>query len=299
MNIVCLGHITFDITFPTDSFPKENKKTRYFEKTECAGGPSSIAAFLLGKWGMEPFIVGQIGNDDYGRKIKKEFVSNGVNTKYLQLSDEIETSHAFILANRSNGSRTIFSYVPRNEGMKPFELEEKPDIILIDGHEYEASKKILEKYPEAVSIIDAGRSKKEIITLAKMTDYVVCSKEFAEEVTGIRINYADNSTLVNLYHNMESIFKGNIVITLEDKGCLYSLDGKIKIMPSIKVKTVDSTGAGDIFHGAFTYGIAQGFDFEKILKYANIAGALSVTKVGGYKSIPSLEEMEAVYNEVN
>ena len=299
MNIVCLGHITFDITFPTDSFPKENKKTRYFEKTECAGGPSSIAAFLLGKWGMEPFIVGQIGNDDYGRKIKKEFVSNGVNTKYLQLSDEIETSHALILANRSNGSRTIFSYVPRNEGMKPFEIEEKPDIILIDGHEYEASKKILEKYPEAVSIIDAGRSKKEIITLAKMTDYVVCSKEFAEEVTGIRINYADNSTLVNLYHNMESIFKGNIVITLEDKGCLYSLDGKIKIMPSIKVKTVDSTGAGDIFHGAFTYGIAQGFDFEKILKYANIAGALSVTKVGGYKSIPSLEEMEAVYNEVN
>ena len=73
MNIVCLGHITFDITFPTDSFPKENTKTRYFEKTECAGGPASIAAFLLGKWGMQPFIIGQVGNDDYGRKIKKEF----------------------------------------------------------------------------------------------------------------------------------------------------------------------------------------------------------------------------------
>lgn len=299
MNIVCLGHITFDITFPTDYFPKENTKTRYFEKTECAGGPASIASFLLGKWGMQPFIIGQIGNDDYGRKIKKEFLANGVNTKYLQLSNKAETSHALILANRANGSRTIFSYVPKNNAMVSFDLEEEPNIILIDGHEYEASKKLLEKYPEAISIIDAGRSKKEIIELSKMVNYVVCSKEFAEDVTGIKINYNDKATLINLYQKMTSKFKGQIVITLEEKGCLYSLAGKIKVMPSIKVKTIDSTGAGDIFHGAFTYGIAKGFDFEKTLKYANIAGALSVTKVGGYKSIPSLEEMEAVYSEVN
>ena len=299
MNIVCLGHITFDITFPTDSFPKENKKIRYFEKSECAGGPASIAAFLLGKWGMRPFIIGQVGNDDYGKKIKKEFILNKVNTKYLQLSDKAETSHAFIIANRSNGSRTIFSYVPKNNAMEHFVLEKTPDIILIDGHEYEASKKLLKEYPNAISVIDAGRSKKEVITLAQMVDYVVCSKEFAEEVTGVKINYENKSTLVSLYRKMEDNFKGNIVITLEEKGCLYSIDGKIKIMPSIKVKTVDSTGAGDIFHGAFTYGLAKGYDFEKVLKYANIAGALSVTKVGGYKSIPSLEEMEAVYNEVN
>ena len=299
MKIVCLGHITFDITFPVDSFPKENKKTRYFEKTECAGGPASIAAFLLGKWGMKTFIAGVIGNDDYGRKIKKEFVLNNVNTKYLELSEKAETSHALILANRNNGSRTILSYVPKNSKMKPFTLAKAPDIILIDGHEYEASKKMLETYPQAISIIDAGRCKREVIELAKMVNYVVCSKEFAEEVTGLKINYEDKISLAHIYRKMEEIFKGNIVITLEDKGCLYSLNNKIKIMPGLKVKTIDSTGAGDIFHGAFTYGVAKGFDFEKILKYANIAGALSVTKVGGYKSIPSLEEMEAVYNEVS
>ncbi len=299
MNIVCLGHITFDITFPVDAFPLENKKTRYFEKTECAGGPASIAAFLLGKWEMKPFIIGSVGDDDYGRKIKKEFILNDVNIKYLELSKEAETSHALILANRINGTRTILSYVPKNKRMKPVALKEVPDIILIDGHEYVASKDLLEKYPNAISIIDAGRCKKEVIELAKMTDYVVCSKEFAEELTKIKIVYENKNTLVDIYQKMESIFKGKIVITLEDRGCLYSLDNKIKIMPSIKVKTVDSTGAGDIFHGAFTYGLAKGFDFEKVLKYANIAGALSVTKVGGYKSIPSLEEMEAVYNEVN
>ena len=67
-------------------------------------------------------------------------------------------------------------------------------------------------------------------------------------------------------------------------------------MPSIKVKALDSTGAGDIFHGAFVYGIAKGFDLEKAVRYANLAGAISVTRIGGRYSIPSLDEMEENYN---
>ena len=68
-------------------------------------------------------------------------------------------------------------------------------------------------------------------------------------------------------------------------------------MPSIKVKAVDTTAAGDIFHGAFTYGMAKGFDFEKTLKIANMAGAISVTRIGGRNSIPTEDEMREVYNE--
>ena len=93
------------------------------------------------------------------------------------------------------------------------------------------------------------------------------------------------------------MFSNTIVVTLEAKGCLYKMNGEIKIMPSIKVKPVDSTGAGDIFHGAFTFGIAKGYDFEKVLKLSNIAGAISVSRIGTRASIPTLEEMEAVYNE--
>ena len=70
MKILAVGHITYDITFPIDSFPKENTKVRCHEKTECAGGPAAIAAFLLGKWGQEVMIAGLVGNDDYGKRIK-------------------------------------------------------------------------------------------------------------------------------------------------------------------------------------------------------------------------------------
>ena len=66
-------------------------------------------------------------------------------------------------------------------------------------------------------------------------------------------------------------------------------------MSSIKVKALDSTGAGDIYHGAFLYGLTQNFDIEKVVSYANLAGAISVTRVGGRYSIPSLEEVENKY----
>lgn len=298
MNILCVGHITYDTTFPTDSFPKENTKVRYHEKTECAGGPAAVAAFLLGKWRQDVSIAGLLGNDEYGRKIKNEFSLNRVNTKYLVLDEQIDTSHSLILANRTNGSRTILMYVPKYANLKPFNPNEKPDIILMDGSEYEASKELLKKYPDAITVIDADRDKKEVIELAKEVKYLVCSQSFAEKVTGIKIDFNNKLTLVQNYNKMESMFKNNIVITLEANGLLYKYNNQIKIMPSVKVKTVDSTGAGDIFHGAFVYGIANKFEYEKTLKFASLAAALSVTRVGSYKSIPTLEEMNDVYDEI-
>ena len=149
------------------------------------------------------------------------------------------------------------TYRPQTMKMKRFKLNFKPDIILIDGQEFEMSKEIIMKHPNSISVIDAGRATDEIIELSKMVNYVVCSKNFAEEVTKIKIDYSDNRTILNLYNKMEKIFQNTIVITLEDKGCLYKSDGVVKIMPSPKVKAVDSTGAGDIFHSAFVYGLVK------------------------------------------
>ncbi len=298
MKILCVGHITYDTTFPTDSFPKENTKVRYHEKTECAGGPAAIAAFLLGKWGEDVSIAGLLGNDEYGKKIKNEFSLNRVNTSNLVLDKNIDTSHSLILANRVEGSRTILMYVPKHAKLNPFIPNEKPDIILLDGHEYEASKDLLKKYPDAITIIDADRDKKEVVELAREVKYLICSKTFAEKVTGIKIDFNDKLTLVQNYTKMEEMFKNNIIITLEENGVLYKYNNQIKIMPAIKVKTIDSTGAGDIFHGAFVYGLANNFEYEKNLKYAVLASALSVTRVGSYKSIPTLKEMNDIYDEI-
>ena len=298
MKILCLGHLTYDITMPVTNFPIENTKTKITNKNEGVGGPATIAAFLLSKWGLDVSMAGIIGNDHYGNVVKKELSLNRINTDYLHTSDNYETSVSVNIANGENGSRTLIVYDNKNEEMPDFELDFTPDIILIDGHDYEASKSILKKYPKAISIIDAGKEKREVLDLCKMTDYVVCSKDFAESVSEMKIDYNNKHTLVDVYKKVESLFKNKVIITLEENGCLYRIDNKIKLMPSIKVKAIDTVGAGDIFHGAFVYGLANGFDLEKTLKYSNIAGCLSVTKNGNYDSIPLLKEVEDVYEEI-
>lgn len=296
MKILCIGHAAYDITIPVEEFPKENTKNRVNNRVECGGGPASNAAYLLAKWGMDAYFAGVIGNDAYGNKIINELESVGVNTKFLEKNSNYQTTSSYIIANEQNGSRTIFTCRSENMKMRDINIDFEPDIILIDGQEIDVSKKMLNLYPNAISIIDAGRPKDEIIEISKLVNYLVCSKEFAETVSKIKIDYENVNTIVDVYTKLKKIFNNNIIITLEDKGCVYEDSGIIKVMPSIKVHALDSTGAGDIFHGAFTYGIAKKFGLEKTLKYANLAGAISVTRVGSRYSIPDLNEMENRYN---
>lgn len=293
MKIICLGHATYDVTYPLDEFPIENTKNRVQERIECGGGPASTAAYLLGSWGEDVYFAGVVGDDYYGHKIKEEFERVNVHTDYLELRQDHDTTSSIVLANRANGSRTTFAYKPKAVSMNSFELDFEPDVILIDGQEYERSLELLKKYPNAITIIDAGRDRKEVIELSKLVKWLVCSKDFAENVTGIKIDYNQPETITMVYKKLKDIFQNEIVVTLEDKGCFYNNE----IIPSIKLKSIDSTGAGDIFHGAFTYYLAKGYDAVNVLKLANYAGAISVSRIGTRNSIPTKEEMEAVYNE--
>ena len=297
MRILCIGNASYDITTPVEHFHIENLKIRVHDRVECGGGPASNAAYLLGKWKCDVAFAGVVGNDIYGSRIKKELESVGVNIKYLEINKELLTTSSFILANRENGSRTVFTYRPSEMKMTPIDIKYEPDIILIDGQEYDISVDVLKKYPNAISIIDAGRDRKEIIELSKMVNYLVCSEEFAEKVSEMKFDFDNFNTLVDIFNKLEEKFKNTVVITLGAKGCLYKLDNEVKLMPSIQVKAIDSTGAGDIFHGAFTYGIAKNYEFEKVLKLSCIAGAIAVTRIGGRNSIPTMAEMREVYNE--
>lgn len=297
MNIFCVGHAAYDTTVPVLHYPLENTKNRVTARLENGGGPANNAAYLLGKWGMNPYFVGIVGNDSHGHAIKTEMESVGVQTKYLEMNEEHTTTSSFIIANQEIGSRTILTYRPSSMTMKEVEIEEEADVILVDGQEYAMSKKILEKNPKAISIIDAGRNVEEVIELCHMVKYVVCSKEFAEEVSGIKIEYDHFETLIQVLEKLEEIFHNTIVVTLESKGCLYRDQDAIKIMPSLTVKAVDSTGAGDIFHGAFTYALANNYSFTDALKIGNIAGAISVTRLGSRRSMPEVEEMKVYFHE--
>lgn len=292
MKILCIGHAAYDITLKLKSYPIENKKIRLQERTvECGGGPAATGAYLLSKWKVPTSFSGVIGKDYYGEKVKKELLSVNVDLKYLQESTDIYTTCSYILANLENGSRTILTNKDPNNKLKDMKIEEDFDYLLIDGDEYETSLAYLKNH-SCISMIDAGKCTKEVITLAGMVNYLVCSNDFAREYTGLPLDYNDLDSIKKVYDRLAIDFKNQtIVITLESLGSFTKINNEYKLVPAIKVKAVDSTGAGDIYHASLLYFISHGYDLLDAMELANITSGISVLRVGGRYSIPTLEEV--------
>ena len=291
MKAICVGHSTFDTTLPVDEYPKENVKTRIKEHIECGGGPAANGAYLLAKWGMDTTIASVMGNDFYGQCVYEDFKKIGANTKYLELREGHGTSSSYIIANMSNGSRTAITSKKPPIRKLTQTIDEKYDLILVDGEHPETAKEVLLNNREAISVLDAGRLNDDTRELGKLVTYVICSHDFAEEFSNKKTDVNDINTLIEIYNELKNYFQTNIIITLEEAGSFTEINNEYRIIPSIKVKAIDSTGAGDIFHGAFTYFIGKGYSLEDTIRYSSISGAISVTRIGSRYSIPTLEEV--------
>ena len=144
MKFVCVGHATYDITLPVETYPIENKKHRISQKIECGGGPACNASYLLGKWNNDVSFVGVVGNDYYGQQIIKELNSIGVNTEYVEKNSSTDTDSSYIVSNSSNGSRTILTTKKKNIASldNPVDITDA-SYILVDGEHYITSKEVL------------------------------------------------------------------------------------------------------------------------------------------------------------
>ena len=288
MKYLTIGHASYDITFRLDKFPIENTKQRVKKHIDCGGGPASNAGYLLALWGCDVSFQGVVGKDFYGEMIKAEFKTVGVDTTYLEMVSNFDTMLSFIMANSTNASRTILTSQDETVPKCSISNDNNYDVILVDGEEEEMSKKVLLNNKSAVKIIDAGSFKPGTVNLCPYVDYLVCSKNFALDYTKLEYDESIDS-LIKIHDKLASDFHNIVVITLEDKGCFTKIGDTYKLIPSIKVKSVDTTGAGDIFHGAFTYFITHGYSLEDTCKLANLTGALSTLRVGGRFSMPKLE----------
>lgn len=299
MTILSIGRTSYDITCPVEEYPVEGTKYLLNEKIESGGGTAANVAYLLSKWGETSYFAGVVGSDDYGAKIKKELEQALVKTEYMENSYDTGTPLSIILVNKKNGTRTRFDVVGSNDpNLKKYEYNITPEVIFSDGKEYSATINALNKYPNAISIVDAGRVDRDLLELCKFVKYIVCSKGFAEKVSGMKFDFNNSATLVQIYKKLKDRYPNNeIVVTLEEMGALYTVNGEIRVMPGIKTTVVDPSCAGDIFHGVFVYCMANNFDIEKTIMYSNIAAGLSISKMGGRTSIPNLKEVISYYNQ--
>jgi len=298
MTILSIGRTSYDITCPVEEYPVEGTKYFLNEKIEAGGGSAANVAYLLGRWGEVSYFAGVVGQDDYGTKIKKDLEQAMVKTDFVETSYDVGTPLSIILVNKKSGTRTRFDVVGATQPtLKKYEYNITPDVIFSDGKEYSATINALNKYPNAISIVDAGRVTRDLLELCKFVKYIVCSKGFAEAVSGLKIDFNNSMTLVQVYKKLKVRYPNNeIVITLENMGAMYTINGEIRVMPGIKTEVVDPSCSGDVFHGAFAYAIANHFDIEKAIAYSNIAAGLSVSKMGGRTSIPAFKEVISYYS---
>lgn len=291
MKVVCVGHSTYDITLPMNEYPTENIKYRLDRHVECGGGPASNGAYLLAKWGMDTTIMSVLGNDYYADKIIESFKEVNANTDFLEKRDDHATSSSYIIANMGNGSRTVLTSKKPPVRKLSLDTSVEADVILVDGEHPETALQVLTENKDAISVIDAGRLNPDTKMLGKLVKYLVCSKDFAEEFCDEKIDYKNQEQLIRCHKKLQEYFKTNVVITLESNGSFTIIDGEYERIPSITVKAIDSTGAGDIFHGAFTYFISNGYSLKETIRLSSITAAISVTRIGSRFSIPELKEV--------
>jgi sulfofructose kinase len=288
---LCIGHASWDLCMLVDIYPPENTKTQTEQLIESGGGPAANAAWLLRRWGIPTAIAALVGDDDYGCRAIAELQQAGIDCSLIERCPAHLTPVSFILANSTNGSRTIVNRrVPARSLQLPREkltvLE--PRLLLFDGHELEASYSAMEAFPGALTVLDAGSLLEGMLALAQRVDYLICSERFAGQVTG------DTEVHLHWQRCLKELRELNnkvAIVTLGEGGVIFD-DGREKgLLAALPVRAVDSTAAGDIFHGAFAFALLRGESLIAALRFATVAAGLSVQRFGGRTSVPELSEV--------
>ena len=294
MKVTGLGQCAFDNLFIIDSFPAPDTKKEIIEHETAGGGPVATALVSLARLGVDCSYYGIVGDDEAGERIRESLEIEGIDTDGLINRPDSHSQIAFIAIEKETGKRNIFWKRPSGEPYKPDELPDNfldyADFLLTDGLMSKASihaAKIARDKNVPV-MVDAGRIREGMLELADLCDYFVCSEEFAREFAGNNDNFDPEETIQKM-----KTFKANTVtISLGAKGSITRHNGEIFHTPAFEVDVLDTTGAGDVFHGGYIYGLLQKWDIKKTVRFASAFAALKCRKPGGRRGIPTLAEVE-------
>ncbi len=295
MKVVGIGQSSLDHLFIVDSFPERNTKQEVTEWTIAGGGPVATALVSLSRIGIDCNYHGIVGDDKAGEKIICSLQTENINTAGVIKRSGSLSQVAFIAIDTQRGERTIFWQRPSGNPLVPQELSDnyldEMNFLLLDGLMAEISvyaAKEARKRNIPV-MLDAGSVREGMIELAHLCDYVVCSEEFAREFT----KSGDTFDAEKAIMHMKSFGAKATTITLGEKGSITLCGDETFYTPAFNIDVVDTTGAGDVFHGGYIYGLLQNWNIHIAVKFASAFAALKCRKIGGRAGIPGLEEVES------
>jgi len=288
----CLGFgiCALDYLSILDPYPGLDEKVNVVSSSVQGGGPVPTAMATMAKLGAEAAFVGKIGDDYEGMVIRSELEKFGVDVDYLLIDEKVKSLKAFIWVDKNSGKRTVALDKTRMTPVRPKEISYLKDVYFkylhLDGRDIDASIFLAKKAKKDGSkvILDLGSLRENLEELFPLVDYLVVSREFAYDYTHLE-------DLSQACSELKKIGFKCVVITLSEKGCVWTDSPKVNYFPGFKIEVVDTTGAGDVFHGAYIFGLLKKWKMGKIIEFASACAALKCRKLGGRVGIPSLKEV--------
>jgi sulfofructose kinase len=287
VDVLCVGHASFDLTLAVPQHPGPDEKCVASSLIGSGGGPAANAAVAVARLGYRAAFAGYLGRDVWGEQHVLELIQAGVLTDLIARGSA-PTPLSVVLV-KPDGKRSLVNYRGRTAPLPADRIDFSntvPKVILFDGHEPFLSVPLagMARDKGIKTVLDAGSVHPGTRALASRVDYLICSEHFAREFTGV--GDADQA-LARLFESQSAV-----VVTLGENGLIWRTAQGTGRRPAFKVEVVDSTGAGDAFHGAFAACLAAGRAWEETLRYASAVAALCCTQSGARPGIPTRQQVD-------
>jgi sugar/nucleoside kinase (ribokinase family) len=294
-DVVGMGLNSVDFISVVPEFPTLNSKMKMLRFSKEGGGQVATAMVALSRWSVKTKYIGKVGEDELGQFSLNSLRQEGVDVSSVTIEPNATNQFAMIIVEGSTGDRTILWN--RDERLMYCEGELRKEeirsgkLLHLDGHDIDAALQCARwaKEEEIPIVVDLDKVEPLTSELIKEIDFIITSSRFPMLFTGIS---DQKKALLELQKHTS----GFLCATLGHEGAMALVNGEFLSIEGLKVKSVDTTGAGDIFHAGFIYGLLQNWEVVEILRFANAAATLKCQDLGGRKGIPTLEETQKILN---
>jgi sulfofructose kinase len=290
MDVVGVGLNATDTLIPLPRFPVSGSKVEFHSANVLPGGQVATAVVACQSWGLRTRYVGKLGDDSAAALHRAEFARAGVET-HLLISNGCPSQQAFILID-DTGERTVLWKRDERLTLRPEELQREwvtdARVLHVDGHDTAAAVNAAAwaRAAKVAVVADLDELYPGIEDLLPNIDYLITSRD----IPGRLLAEPDLcESLPALQKRFGCAITG---ATLGHEGVLAWDGRKFHYAPAYRVETVDSTGAGDVFHAGFIYAFLQGWPLHHQLEFACAAAALNCTAVGARGGIQSVENIQ-------
>ncbi len=293
-DLVGVGLNSTDTLILVSHFPAYAGKVPIDAEILSPGGQVASALVTVAKLGKRVKYIGTVGDDERGRVQLASLRETGIDLEDVEVRANCPNQTAYIVIDQSTGERTVFWARQECLRLEPESITVEKiagaRMLHIDGHDtlaVENAARLARGMGIPVSV-DVDTIYHGFDRVLGQVDYLVASSEFPGQWTTERDPFRALEVIQKEYKMKVA------AMTLGAHGALARVDGEFIYSPAFVVNCVDTTGAGDVFHGTFCYAVLEGMPMRETLELSNAMAALNCTKIGARGGIATLSEAHAL-----